>query len=150
MKIYNKNTGAVIYDSQPGASDAADPTTAVGTGSSITITGGNVSTTTTTAPLTMARPRSTEELARDEALLQVQALPNPTSNHFTLVLKGSSNAAVNLRVLDVLGRVVEARSGVATNSTLRLGAAYRPGIYFVEVMQGTERITLKLVKQSAY
>ncbi|MDQ3845902.1 MAG: hypothetical protein M3342_18110, partial [Bacteroidota bacterium] len=72
MKIYNKNTGAVIYDTQPGASDAADPTTAVDTGSSITITGGNVSTTTTTAPLTMARPKSTEELARDEALLQVQ------------------------------------------------------------------------------
>src|SRR5207247_2335672 len=37
MKIWNRTTGAVVYDSQPGASDTADPTTAVGTGSSIVI-----------------------------------------------------------------------------------------------------------------
>jgi hypothetical protein len=30
MKIYNKNNGAIIYDNQPGASDAADPVVAVG------------------------------------------------------------------------------------------------------------------------
>ena len=36
MKIFQRN-GTVIYDSQPGASDAADPTTAVTSGSSIVI-----------------------------------------------------------------------------------------------------------------
>jgi hypothetical protein len=37
MKIWNKTTGAIVYDSQMGASDAADPTLPVGSGSSITI-----------------------------------------------------------------------------------------------------------------
>ena len=37
IKIWQKTTGQVIYDTQPGASDAADPTTAVGTGSSIVL-----------------------------------------------------------------------------------------------------------------
>jgi len=37
MKIWHKVTGAVVYDTQPGASDAADPTTPVGTGSSIVL-----------------------------------------------------------------------------------------------------------------
>lgn len=37
MKIWNKNTGAIVYDNQLGASDADDPTTPVGSGSVITI-----------------------------------------------------------------------------------------------------------------
>ena len=37
MKIWNKATGAIVYDNQLGASDAADPTTPVGSGSAITI-----------------------------------------------------------------------------------------------------------------
>ena len=37
IKIWNKTTGALVFDSQTGASDAADPSTPVGTGSSIVI-----------------------------------------------------------------------------------------------------------------
>ncbi len=37
MKIWNKATGAIVYDNQLGASDADDPTTPVGSGSAITI-----------------------------------------------------------------------------------------------------------------
>jgi hypothetical protein len=37
IKIWDKVTGAIIYDSQPGASDAADPTTLLGPGSSVSI-----------------------------------------------------------------------------------------------------------------
>jgi PKD repeat protein len=37
MKIWNKNTGAVVYDSQPGAPDNADPSTPVASGSAIQI-----------------------------------------------------------------------------------------------------------------
>ena len=31
--------------------------------------------------------------------------------------------------------------------SLRIGAAYRPGVYFVEVSDGSERAVVKLVKQ---
>ncbi len=37
MKIWNKSTGALVYDNQLGASDADDPTAPVGSGSAITI-----------------------------------------------------------------------------------------------------------------
>jgi len=37
LKVWHKVTGQVVYDTQPGASDAANPTTAVGTGSSIVL-----------------------------------------------------------------------------------------------------------------
>jgi len=37
IKIWNRSTGAIVFDTQMGASDAADPTTPVGDGSSIII-----------------------------------------------------------------------------------------------------------------
>ena len=76
------------------------------------------------------------------------AQPNPTYTHFTLLLKGKEESKVTLRVVDVFGRVIETRSGVSANTSLLLVSAYRPGIYFVEAMQGKERVTLKLFKQS--
>jgi hypothetical protein len=39
IKIYNKNTGQVFYDNEPGSSDAANPTTPVGTNSTVVISG---------------------------------------------------------------------------------------------------------------
>ncbi len=37
IKIWEKTTGVIVYDSQPGASDTADPTTLIGPGSDISI-----------------------------------------------------------------------------------------------------------------
>jgi hypothetical protein len=37
IKIWNKTTGAIVFDSQMGESDAVDPSTSVGTGSSIVV-----------------------------------------------------------------------------------------------------------------
>jgi hypothetical protein len=37
IKIWNKISGVIVFDNELGASDAADPTTPVGSGSSITI-----------------------------------------------------------------------------------------------------------------
>jgi hypothetical protein len=37
IKIWNKTTGQIVYDNQPGASDAADPTMPIGPGGDISI-----------------------------------------------------------------------------------------------------------------
>jgi hypothetical protein len=37
IKIWDKVTGAIFYDTQPGASDAANPTTPIGPGGDISI-----------------------------------------------------------------------------------------------------------------
>jgi hypothetical protein len=42
--------------------------------------------------------------------------------------------------------VITYKNGLAPQQTIRLGAAYQPGIYYVEIRQGTEKTTLKLVK----
>ena len=53
-----------------------------------------------------------------------------------------------MRILDALGRIVETRSNVSANGSLRMGDRYRPGAYFIEVIQGKEKVVLKLIKQS--
>lgn len=79
--------------------------------------------------------------------LSVKALPNPSAHYFTLISSSNSNKKLQLRVTDVLGKTVEVRS-VGSNSSLRVGENYRPGIYLVEAVQGKEKVTLKLIKGS--
>jgi hypothetical protein len=54
---------------------------------------------------------------------------------------------LEIKVTDAMGRLVERRTSLAANGTLYLGDRYRPGIYFVEVIQGKQRQVLKLVRQ---
>ncbi|HVG12820.1 MAG TPA: T9SS type A sorting domain-containing protein, partial [Flavisolibacter sp.] len=104
-----------------------------------------------TAPTNNAIAEHTEEtgLAEEKQLtsekLAVSVFPNPAPAEFTLRLQSSSNAPVQLRIINETGRVVE-QKGVAANTTLAFGRSYAPGIYFVEVVQGKERKLIKLVK----
>jgi hypothetical protein len=79
--------------------------------------------------------------------LQVKAFPNPASTYFTLHFKSNSTQAIKLRMVDNLGRIMDEKNGLSANSTLRVGHSYRPGVYFVQVMQGGKAVTLKLIKQ---
>ena len=45
------------------------------------------------------------------------------------------------------GRTVELLWNVTAGQTLQLGSKYRPGMYIVEMVQGTNRKQLKLLKQ---
>jgi hypothetical protein len=79
---------------------------------------------------------------------QVTASPNPSFSYFNLNIAGNNAAGlVNMKVTDVLGRVVEANQNLAPGQTLRIGSDYRPGVYIVQVMQGDTVKQLKLVKQ---
>jgi hypothetical protein len=83
-----------------------------------------------------------------EQKLSVQALPNPTMSYFTLLTKGSSKSSIELRVIDALGRVVESKKGLTANGSVQIGQGYRPGAYFVQAVQGNEKVMVKLVKLS--
>jgi hypothetical protein len=52
-----------------------------------------------------------------------------------------------MQVIDMYGRVVEVRN-VTANSIVKFGDRYRPGTYFVRVLQGKQHKELKLVKLS--
>ena len=113
---------------------------------------GNTSTETVTvsvphnqAPVTTTLPVTAKEpMARG---LGVKALSNPSTDRFMLAIRSTSEAPLTLKVVDIAGRVVESRQGVAANGTLSLGSHYRPGVYYVEVVQGDAVQALKLVKQ---
>ena len=99
----------------------------------------------TTAP--MASVHKEAEGTSDMGF-SVKALPNPSSTSFTLQLsKGNSKERISIRVMDISGRVIETRDGVAPTTVLQLGSIYHPGTYLVHLQQGAKRTSLKLVKQ---
>ena len=82
---------------------------------------------------------------REEASgLVVQVVPNPSSEGFILQLQSPSTLPLTIKVMDGARRIMERKEGVA----LYLGSTYRPGVYYVQVMQGNAQQTIKLVKQA--
>ncbi|HEY5462802.1 MAG TPA: T9SS type A sorting domain-containing protein [Hanamia sp.] len=80
--------------------------------------------------------------------LSIQAYPNPSapSSDFTLDVHGNSTDQVLIFVTDVLGRKCYQAQG-NSNQQYKLGSNLRPGIYFVQVLQGDNVQTIKIVKE---
>jgi uncharacterized lipoprotein YddW (UPF0748 family) len=95
--------------------------------------------------ITWAKP-VTDRL-EETMILGVSATPNPSREKFVLHLQSTSTQTVSLRIVDNAGRIIEIRMGIPANSVIELGGKYRPGLYFVEVCQGQNRQTLKLLKR---
>jgi 5-methylthioadenosine/S-adenosylhomocysteine deaminase len=87
-----------------------------------------------------------EEKTRTDKLT-ITALPNPSRNYFTLRIQSNSKELLQVKVMDVSGRIVETKHGMVANMTFHIGNNFRAGVYLVEVTQGNERQILKLIKQ---
>jgi hypothetical protein len=136
IRIYNKNTGQVYYDNEPGTSDAANPVTRVGPNSTVTISTSNIKT--KDAPETIVTEPAQELYAR--------AIPNPSTNNFSLSVSGGNvHETIIMQVFDGYGRLVDVRK-TATASTLVIGDRYRPGTYYVRFSQGKLHKEIKLIK----
>lgn len=72
--------------------------------------------------------------------------PNPTHTSFELFFRGSITGLIRYNVFDAYGKLIESKSNIAPQSTHRFGAFYKPGTYFIEIIQGKERKLLKAVK----
>jgi hypothetical protein len=140
MKIFNRNTGAVIYDNQPGASDAALPATAVGANSVVVIQDNAVS----SSPVVSSQGPLQEEKTADG--LKINAYPNPAKNFFTLSVSSNASEKIMMQVFDQHGRSIETRQNIIPGSVVRLGDNYRAGTYFVRIIQGEEHKEIKLIK----
>ena len=79
-------------------------------------------------------------------VLTAKVSPNPTATYFNVVTKGKNDLPITVRVRDIFGRVMQANEKIAANSSLKYGHNWVGGTYFVEVVQGTERIILKVIK----
>ncbi|SHF45536.1 T9SS type A sorting domain-containing protein [Flavisolibacter ginsengisoli] len=91
--------------------------------------------------------RNASDEQMEENAVGIQVYPNPTHSSFTLLYTAVNRSLTDLVVYDVSGRVVEKRN-ITPGKPLELGAAYRPGIYYVQLTQGEVKTWTKIVKQA--
>ena len=78
--------------------------------------------------------------------LHLRLLKNPSESYFKVLITSSTDEPLQYRVVDHLNRLVESKNGLGSNTTLAIGNKYLPGIYYLEVIQGNEKQTIKLTK----
>ena len=77
----------------------------------------------------------------------VHITPNPSSDQFTLHIQTTDNVEkINVKIVDLAGRVVESKMNLTGDQVLRVGEHLTPGVYFVQLQQGTEIKQIKLLK----
>jgi uncharacterized delta-60 repeat protein len=79
--------------------------------------------------------------------LQVSVFPNPSHQHFSLSIASTNDQPISLLVVDALGRLMESRAGLPSKGRLEVGQRYGPGIYYLQVVQGSNSQILRLVKE---
>ncbi|MCF6132723.1 T9SS type A sorting domain-containing protein [Flavobacterium wongokense] len=76
------------------------------------------------------------------------AYPNPFANNFMLDVKSSSESNVNIKVYDMIGRLIEQRDvRVSDMQTTTIGNQYPAGVYNVVVSQEDSVETVRVVKR---
>ncbi len=101
---------------------------------------------TTTSTGTAKDGEATAAVATSDEDLKVTAMPNPSTTFFTLKIESRFQTPVELRVMDGRGRVVDAKSKLGANSTIQIGHNYSSGTYYAELIQGTQRKVIQLIK----
>ena len=80
--------------------------------------------------------------------LSVIVSPNPSSKVFALTVNSGSKLPVRLRLTDMSGRVMEAHQYIPLNTPIKVGGELMAGLYFAEVVQGNDKVVVKLIKQN--
>jgi hypothetical protein len=71
--------------------------------------------------------------------------PNPSRSCFNLRVSDGSGK-VGIRVMDVQGKIMFSSNG-SSGKTYSFGEGFTPGLYFVEIIQNSQRSTHKLLKE---
>jgi hypothetical protein len=77
--------------------------------------------------------------------MEVKVYPNPTTTQFNVQVKSSGTEEAVVRVLDLTGRFIKSVK-VSSNSNVNLGADLKAGAYMLEVRQGKEVKTVRVMK----
>lgn len=84
----------------------------------------------------------------ENATFNVKVYPNPFANNFMIDLKTASQSIVNLKVYDMVGRLIENREVTLSDlETTTIGEHYPSGIYNVFVSQEFSVKTVRVVKR---
>ena len=76
----------------------------------------------------------------------VNVFPNPTTSYFGLVVKASEQTKLTARIFDVQGRLLKVFT-IMSNELNDIGSDLKAGIYLLEISEGKNRTTRKLIKQ---
>lgn len=96
--------------------------------------------------ITKSIPAAAEKDSKPLAYLSARVLPNPAADYFNIIITGINSEPVSLRIMDNAGRVIEIKNNLPANGMVQVGGHYRPGVYYAEIIQGKEKVVLKLVK----
>ena len=78
----------------------------------------------------------------------VVSYPNPFTNNFNINVTSTSSENVEMRVYDMIGKLIETRQFSTTEmDNQEVGSSYPAGIYNVIVTQGEEMKTLRVIKK---
>ena len=94
-------------------------------------------------PLVVTPPAVVTEQPR---AFQVKVYPNPSSAEFSLQVMSSNAEPISVRIMDATGIVLKVNATLIKGSVVKLGGELKGGTYFAEVIQGSQRQVLRLVK----
>jgi hypothetical protein len=78
----------------------------------------------------------------------VVSYPNPFTNNFNINVTSTSSENVEMRVYDMIGKLIETRQFSTTEmDNQEVGSSYPAGVYNVIVTQGEEMKTLRVIKK---
>ena len=101
-----------------------------------------------TTPMPIVNKSVNDMPALAEEKLNAVVFPNPGVDNFYLKISGSvSGEKIIMQVMDSYGRLIKSQV-VSTGQQVELGDSFRPGIYYVRIIQGTQYRELKLLKLS--
>ena len=105
---------------------------------------------TTTVLDTYGSDGPSETLSKAQAdVLELKASPNPSTDKFRLQIESRNyKEPMVLRVYRLDGIERQRFTGLYPGQVLEIGKNERPGILYVELLQGKKRYTLKLIKLS--
>ena len=100
-----------------------------------------------TSPSYVDESTTIPENSLTDKVFKVRAFPNPSSNIFTLDVQSSSNEPIEVKVFDLTGHMVYYHKGSLKQEHHKFGQMLTNGTYITEVIQGTNRKTITLIKK---
>jgi large repetitive protein len=77
---------------------------------------------------------------------RVNVYPNPTAYDFSIQVLSKSNSPITIRILDLNGKVMSVGTAFSKGNNIKVGANLLGGTYIAEVIQGSNKQVVKLVK----
>ena len=144
VTLFN-SSGTLLYSSNWIVSKTVQKVLSAG---NININSASISPATVKAPDTKLAASTMEHAP---SIFDVKVMNNPTMTSFRLKLESNDiNTKFTLKVIDVVGRIIEIKEQLYAGQVIELGGGYFKGSYFAEVTQGRQRKVIKLIKMTSH